>query len=335
MSCSQVHPRSARTWCIGSVQRMARRIPSRREATGAGGCARSSFLSVARESFMRVCWSSAFMILVGSAGAAAAPPDRENVAPIVRGSDPGAVGTLTPPALGTRTWELDAQFPNESSWTAAFQSVEGHLMAIGARRSRPISKAGDLLQLLDAVAAARGGAGALARFALLKSSLDARSDSARARLSAATQLEARVEVATAWLDPMLRALGQRRVEHWAAADPGLRRHGWLLAEVFRDAPHFAPVGAEPVLADLTRASQLPLDAYRALLPADLGWQSIATRHGPVRVDFLSYPDLKRDPDRTVREAANQAFFERLRALEQPLGLLLARRGRTSGAGATG
>jgi oligoendopeptidase F len=131
-----------------------------------------------------------------------------------------------------RSWDLDAQYPNESAWEKARHSVEISLGDVARWSNRTIRGPGELADLMDAVALVRGRAGQMARFALLKSSMDARSDKARARYSAATTLEARVDAATSWVDAAVRRLGERRLQAWTAADGRLRAHRWRIATIF-------------------------------------------------------------------------------------------------------
>jgi oligoendopeptidase F len=102
-------------------------------------------------------------------------------------------------------------------------------------------------------------------------------------------------------------------------------HSWRIAIIFRQSSHVEPAGAEPLGAALRRASEAPLDLYRAVLTSDLSWPSVVTSKGRSTVDFLSYSDLRRDPRHDRRDEVNRAYFQRLKGLEQPLGLLLVRR----------
>jgi oligoendopeptidase F len=229
------------------------------------------------------------------------------------------------PSPPPHSWDLDSEYPDEVAWNAARASVERELEAVARRRNAPIDNPKALADLLDDVASVRGRAGHMARFALLKASMDARSDAARARQSAATALEGRVDVATSWVEGAVRRLGKQRVEVWSTADARLRSHSWRIATIFRQSGHVETEGSEALAAGLQRATEAPLDLYRALLTSDLVWPTVATHNGSRTVDFLNYSDLRRDADHEIRVRVNRAYFQRLKALEQPLGLLLVRR----------
>ena len=222
-------------------------------------------------------------------------------------------------------WDLETQYPDDTAWNSARKSVYDSLTLVAGWQDRPLQSAHDLADLMDLVAFVRGRAGAMARFALLKASSSARSDSARARYSAATALESRVDAATAWVDAAVRKLGEGRVHAWSAQDPRLDMHSWRIAIILRRSGHVEPEGAEPLAAALTRASEVPLDVYRAVLTSDLSWPTVLTSNGRSTVDFLNYSDLRRDPRHNSRDEVNRAYFQRLKDLEQPLGLLLVRR----------
>jgi oligoendopeptidase F len=222
-------------------------------------------------------------------------------------------------------WDLESEYPNAAAWIAAEDAVAHDLSVVDRTRGQPLRAAGDLVTLMDTVASARGRAGRMARFALLKSSVNGLSNEARAQYGAAAALEARVESSVSWVDAAVRKLGEERVNAWRRQDPRLDMHAWRFAAIFRTLSHADPEGSEALAAALERSEQTPLDAYRALLTSDIGWPSITTSRGTAKVDFLAYPELRRDPKRQVRDEVNRAYFQRLKVLEEPLGLLLVRR----------
>jgi len=221
-------------------------------------------------------------------------------------------------------WDLDAQFPSQTTWDAVQASVDDALIRIEQWRGRRIETAPELADLLELVAHARGSAGSMARFALLKSALDGRSESARARYNAATALEARVDGATSWLDSSVRQVGPERVGGWMLSEPRLRAHRWRIAEIFRLSGHPEPAGDASVVAALEREREATLDIYRALLTADLGWPEVLTPEGARTVDFLNYTQLRRNADHDTRVRVNSAYLDRLKRLAQPLSMLLLR-----------
>lgn len=225
----------------------------------------------------------------------------------------------------TSLWDLDLEYPDDGAWSAARKKVEDCLVEIESRDHRAVAGSVDLVQLLDKVALARGLAGNMARFAFLKTSLNARSDTARARYGAAVALESRVDAETAWVEAGVRRLGQQKIETWSKHDARLGSHAWRIAEIFRLSGHTESPGSEVIAAGLERAKATPLDLYRALLSSDLSWPTVSVRGSARIVDFLSYSGLRRDPDHETRDRINRAYFQKLKSMEEPLGLLLMRR----------
>jgi oligoendopeptidase F len=229
---------------------------------------------------------------------------------------------VPPASMGVKDWDLDAQYPSQAAWDATQASVDEALTRVDSWRGRRITSAGELADLLDVVALARGRAGSMARFALLQSSLDARSDSARARFTAATGLEASVDASTSWVEAKVREVGREQIAKWMLSEDRLRVHAWRISEIFRLSGHGDPPGAESVFAGLERARAGTLDIYRALLTADIGWPTVQTPEGSRTVDFLSYAQLRRNADHDTRVRVNSAYLGRLARLAQPLNTLL-------------
>jgi oligoendopeptidase F len=223
-------------------------------------------------------------------------------------------------------WDLESQYPNEAAWSASLATVHERLARLELLRSVPIASIKDLADRLDEVRFLRGQAGRMARFAILHTQLDDTSQEAKARLDAATALEARVEAGVSWIDAAMLDLGTDRLKEWAAREPRLRAHGWRINRVLSEVSHLPPKGAEAAVASLERAAFTPANVYEALMQADLGWPAIKTANGSeLRIDPRGYSRGRRDPDQAVREAASKAFFGRLKTLDGPLGLLMSRR----------
>jgi oligoendopeptidase F len=229
-------------------------------------------------------------------------------------------------AAGPVTWDLARQYPSDDAWNAAFAEVQNRGAIFAKLRGAPIASASRLADLLDEAGFLRGRAGNLARFALLNATLDKTDTAAKTRLDAATGLETRVEADVSWLDGAVSALGRDRLIEWRGTEPRLARHGWALHTAMLAAGHNYPAGSETAFAALERASLTSGNLYDQLMSSDLGWAKIADEQGTsVTLDPDTYPSLAASRNTAVRRAANDAFYGHLKALEQPLGLLLTRR----------
>src|SRR5687767_8702653 len=229
------------------------------------------------------------------------------------------------PDVRTYVWDLDEQYPTDAAWTAELQRTRRGIAGIASMRGRAARDPGHLADVLDAVSRLRGVAGRMATVGLLQSEVDTSSDRALARRDAATGLEVDVEAAVAWLDEEVRALGRDRIRQWLATEPRLERHKRRLHRIFYDAQFVPPAGAEKALAAMERWPRSMADAVTALTQSDLGWPSIEEAGKPVSIDPDTYNRLRRSPDKQLRDAANAAFLSKHGDVEEPLGILLARR----------
>jgi len=223
------------------------------------------------------------------------------------------------------TWDLTLQYPGDGSWNSAFAEVQTRSEKFAELRGTPIASASQLVELLEEAAFLRGRAGNMARFGLLSAALDT-TDAAAARFDAATGLEARVEADVSWLDGATSALGREKLTAWRKAQPRLAQHGWAMNAAIVAAGHTYPGGGETAFAALERSSLTSGNLYNKLMAADLGWARTLDEQGKaIGLDPDAYSDLARSRNEVVRRAASDAFYDRLKALEQPLGLLLTRK----------
>jgi len=240
-------------------------------------------------------------------------------------SAPVAMAQTFSPDVRTYVWDLDQQYPTDSAWAAELERARRAIAGISTMRGRAGRGPAHLADVLDAVSRVRGIAGKMATIGLLQSEIDTSSDRALARRDAATGLEVDAEAAVAWLDAEVRAIGHDRIRQWLASEPRLERHKRRLHRIFYDAQFLPPDGSETALAAMERWPRSMADAVTALTESELGWPTIEEAGRLVRIDPDAYNRLRRSPDKQVRDAANAAFLAKLRDLEEPLGLLLARR----------
>ncbi len=222
-------------------------------------------------------------------------------------------------------WDLEQRYPDDASWNGERDDLLRRIAALQRLRGTAGRSAKQLADVLDAVSAARGTAAQMARFALLSSEIDTVSDTIRAKLDTATGLEIQTEAAVAWLDEDVRAIGQAKVNQWLAGEPRLNRHRRRLHRIFREAAYLPPKGAEEALALMERWPRTASDITTALEQANNRWPAIQVAGEAPVIDHAAYNALRRSPDKSLRDAVNQAYLTKLKDLEEPFGLLLTRR----------
>jgi oligoendopeptidase F len=230
-------------------------------------------------------------------------------------------------AVAPVTWDLAQEYPSEAAWSAASAEVEARAANFAMLRSVRISHASQLADLLDECAFLRGRASNLAQLAYLRSVFDKTDTSAKARFDAASGLEARVEGAVSWLDRAISQLASRRkLGAWRQSEPRLRHHGWALNLATRRVGHNYPSGGEAAYAATERAATMPSQIYHELMASDLGWaRSVDERGKASTLDPAVFATLASSRQTAVRRAAFDAYYARLKTLEQPLGELITRK----------
>jgi oligoendopeptidase F len=226
--------------------------------------------------------------------------------------------------------DLQRQFPDEASWQKARSELLSRLENFRALRLVPIESGAGLADRFDEVRFLRGRAGHMAQFAVVSFNLDNTDVVARQRREAATALEAQVEAGVGWIDATVIALGREKLERWIAGEPRLRRHGWRLNRILAEIGHEIPADAMDAIAALEWATYTPTFIRDAFAASDLGWPHVhGTDDADLAVDENRWSELQQSGDVTLRTQSDAAFLGKLVVLEEPLGLLLSRRYKSS------
>lgn len=236
-----------------------------------------------------------------AAGAGTAPAEG-----LSKGAAPGAATAASPAAV----WDLSRLYPSDAAWEAERQSLLAELPQLAALRGSLGRDAASLQRGLERLSQTERRLERLQVYAFALASTDGRVARNQERQSLARSVAAQSASATAWLEPEVQALGAAKVEAFQRAAPGLKPHAKRLADILRRAPHTLGGETEAALAAMAPALGGPGNAYNLLSTLDMPWPTIQVDGQTVEVHQTGYQRLREHPDRAVREAAFQAFWQR-------------------------
>ena len=217
-------------------------------------------------------------------------------------------------------WNLAEIYADAAAWNADAARVEADLPALADCRGHLGDDAAALRRCLDAHTAINQRLYRLYAYAQMH--LDEDTGNAQS-LEAAQRIRllyARVNEASAFVQPEILALGRAKIDAFLAEEPGLAVYRHDLDDILRSAEHTLDARGEALMAAWGATSDTPGTAYKLLTQSDLPWPRIKLSDGrEVTLDESSYALHRADPDRADRKAVMDAFFGALRGFERTIG----------------
>ncbi|MEI6386610.1 MAG: oligoendopeptidase F [Spirochaetota bacterium] len=205
------------------------------------------------------------------------------------------------------TWNLASLFADAAAWEAAFVIYKGRIAEIeGARNSL-----GSGLQGFASVLALRSDLGLLTErlgvYAHLRLTEDEGDNEARGRMSRFMTAATEAETAWAWFVPALLKLPPREVEA-LLADKLCEAYRVFVHKILRTRPHILSEPEERLLALQADANQTASDSFSVLTNVDIDFGQIETASGLRPLTQSTFASFQRDPDRSLRQRAWEAFY---------------------------
>jgi oligoendopeptidase F len=236
-----------------------------------------------------------------------------------------AAQTANPATDPKYVWDLSPLFANDAAWEAERTALLAELPALKALQKDFGKSPANLRAALDKLSAAQQRLRRVGVYASAIASTDNRNPRNQERSGQARSLSGQFGAAVAWVDGAIGALGEKKINAWLKAEPGLARHSTRLQEVLREAKHKLHPEAEAALAALGPVLGGQANTRTLLTTVDMEWPTITVDGKPVRVDNTGYNRLRAHPDRKVRQQAFEAFYRANGRFENTMGSTLAQR----------
>lgn len=219
-------------------------------------------------------------------------------------------------------WDRQRLFSDDQAWEQAVLELQALLPSL-ERLSQPFTDSIEaLVQALDLEENARRRLERIYFYASNDFLVDATASDHSLRLGQAQRLDAGLESVLAPFESNLLSLPERTLEGWMA-DDRLTPYRVRLRQLQRRRAHVLTPEGEHLLAEIEPLIAGPAAAFEALTRVDAATESITLPDGrSVSIDRGNYLLLLRSGDRTVREAADTAYFAPFHAHHHTLATLL-------------
>jgi oligoendopeptidase F len=246
--------------------------------------------------------------LMGAPGMAMAAP-----------AGPAVSMTAAPPV----TWDLKDLYPSPEAWTAEKDAVAALMPALAAYKGKLGTDAKTLQAALQAISDAQRRIARLVVYAGIVADSDTAVASAQERRQLSIALYGQFGEVTAYVQPEILSLGAAKIAAFQAADPGLGRFAFQLADILRRAPHTLGTEAEGVIAATATPLSGPQQIRTQLVDSDMPWPKAMLSTGEVTLDQATFALMRQSPVREDRRLVFETFFKTFDAYKTSLAATLA------------
>jgi oligoendopeptidase F len=240
----------------------------------------------------------------------------------------GAQSTIDNNDVSKHVWDLaPSYYANDDDWEKERQYIINKLPTIPKLKGTLGKSAMSLADGLDAIRDIRWRAHKMTVYGILTSSIDYKSEKAQSQLQTGNLLETEVESAISFMEAEIIKIERKKLELWQNTEPRLNVHKRTIQHILITGKYSLDEGSQTILNKM--AGRWPLvagDVYQNLIESDLGWPVISGEDGkPLTLDPNTYQGVRGSSNAELVKKANEAFFEKLKHLENTFGILLTRR----------
>jgi oligoendopeptidase F len=207
------------------------------------------------------------------------------------------------------TWDLSELYASNEAWNEARESVLADLEAIQGRRGTLDDSADALYGTLRLVSDTTRKALRVLAYANLMADEDLRNTQTQELRQLSQVMFARLNEATAWIEPEILRVGEETVESFIAEDERLAPFAFELANTLRSAPHTLGDEAEQTLSYFSQTFGAPSTIYGLVANSDIPWPTVTLSDGEEGViDSQGYTRYRSSPNRADRKLVFDAFW---------------------------
>jgi oligoendopeptidase F len=225
---------------------------------------------------------------------------------------------------GGAAWDLTDLYPNDAAWNADKGAIQAEIGRLAQLRGTLGRDAASLRTALQTVSDLYRKLLRFYIYASLKADEDLRVAPNQERKQQAQDVFTAMGEATAWVEPEILAIGRQRIDAAVAAEPGLAKFRFYLANILRRAPHTLAEESERVLAASGSALSGPNDIRDQLASSDIPRPEVTLSTGrTIRLDDQAYAINRGAPSRDDRKLIFDRFWGSYKPFESSLGAALA------------
>ncbi len=204
-----------------------------------------------------------------------------------------------------RKWCLEDIFPTLEAWEAKYAELEGKLDF--AKYEGKLANVDTLYECMETLNAIVYDFSWLAVYAHMRADEDTRISANAALNMRVSMLGMKLSAATAFITPELTALPVQTLQSFID-DPRLSDYDYTLKGILKQKPHVLSKDVEAILANGSRVFGGYHQVFNMLDNADFPYPTIKVNGEKVTLSHGMYGVMLHSPDRKVRKAAFQAYY---------------------------
>ena len=241
----------------------------------------------------------------------------------VKGASLSALAQAAAP-VGGAMWDLTDIYPDDGAWTADKTAIQADIARLPQLRGTLGRDAAALRTALQSISDLYRRLIKLYVYASLKADEDLRVAPNQERRQLAQDVFTAMGEATAWVEPEILAVGQQTIDRYVAAEQGLGKFRFYLANILRRAPHTLSEESERVMAASGSVLAGPNDIRDQLASSDIPRPEVTLSTGrTLRLDDQGYANNRGGPNRADRKLVFDRFWASYEPFESSLGAALA------------
>ncbi|MGQ9426639.1 oligoendopeptidase F [Gilvimarinus sp. F26214L] len=221
-------------------------------------------------------------------------------------------------------WDLTELYPSLEAWDDARKAAVERIDALPDYKGTLGRSPQAMAKALTEISNSYKEAVRVYVYTSLSRDEDQREPEAQARFNIARQMLADLSEATAWLNPEVLALGEKKVERFLKKEEELGRFAFMLRDILRQAPHTLDEQTEALLAQADLALSAPSQIYQNYANADIPWPTVTLSNGrEVELNQAGYGRWRETSNRADRKLVFDTFWSTWDQYADGMGATLA------------
>lgn len=176
-------------------------------------------------------------------------------------------------------WDLTDLYASDDDWEHAFGQIQGRVRELEKFRENFGRSARTLADQLEEQSAVIKDFYRLSIYASMQNDEDQRDADSQQRRAKVRALGTEFGEVTSWQDPVLLALGEKKLERYIEKEPRLAPFDTYILELIREAPHSLDEKGEAMLAAASALTSSPSQIYGMIANADIPWPALELTGG--------------------------------------------------------
>ncbi|MAT42620.1 MAG: oligoendopeptidase F [Anaerolineaceae bacterium] len=208
------------------------------------------------------------------------------------------------------TWNLENIFSTPNDWENAIKVVEETIPVLKKYENTVEQSAENLASFFELWQKTQRLADRILMYGMLPSSVDTSDQEALAKAGQARGLYAKLQAATAFLEPKLLDIGETQLMDWCETNPELAIYKQYFQQLLETRIHIRSAEVEEVLALVGEPIGASSLIYNALTNADLKFKAAKNaQNESIEVGQSNIGALLTNQDRTIRQSAWENYAD--------------------------